>query len=134
MNLQHPLPESVVSAFHMMWGNFPENVTLVHKSKEIIAVNKAGAKLGICKPGIKCSSIGGTGAHKGCLAHKALAAHEPVHVYMPMSDGYSVGFWIPLDEHPDYFLHFSVGLSINYRTGEARDSASELQRLRELTL
>ena len=35
------LPEKVTEAFHLMWGNFPEPVTLVHKSFCVMALNKA---------------------------------------------------------------------------------------------
>jgi hypothetical protein len=127
MELKHPLPSSAVDAFHMMWGNFPEGVTLVHKSREIIATNKAAVKQGVLKAGMYCSSVGIPEMHKGCQANKALAECRAIYSFIPLPDGYSVGFWIPLDEHLEYFLHFSVGLTLNYRTGEPRDMREMLQ-------
>jgi hypothetical protein len=29
----------VIEEFHLIWDHFPEPVTLVHKSREVIAVN-----------------------------------------------------------------------------------------------
>ncbi len=49
--------QEVIQAFHIMWDNFPEPVTITQRSREIIAVNKKAAELGLTA-GIKCSSIG----------------------------------------------------------------------------
>ena len=132
MELKHPLPSAAIDAFHMMWGNFPEGVVLIHKSREVIALNKAADKLGVLKQGIKCSSVGTPEMHKGCLANKALAEEKATHVFMPLADGYAVGFWVPLDGHPEYYLHFSVGQTINYRTGEHRNPAELAQLFQKI--
>ena len=68
--------EEILSAFHLMWDNFPEAVTITQKSREIIAVNKKAAEFGL-KPGIKCSSIGKPENHKGCQCDKAVDTGEP---------------------------------------------------------
>ena len=112
------LPQDVVDAFHLMWGNFPESVSLVHKSRQVMAVNKAMERQGIVKPGMTCAQIGTPEAHKGCLANKALASGEAAFVHMPLPGRDGVGFWIPLDDYPDFFVHFSVGLTIDYKTGQ----------------
>ncbi len=115
------LPDAVIEAFHLMWGNFPEGVSLVHKSRQVMAVNKAMEKQGIVKPGMNCAKIGSPEAHKGCLANKALASGEAAFVHMPLPGRDGVGFWIPLDGYPEFFLHFSVGLSMDYKSGQRVD-------------
>ncbi|WP_281289442.1 hypothetical protein [Sporomusa termitida] len=40
------IDSKVMEAFELMWGNYPEPATLVHKSREIIAVNAAGRSFG----------------------------------------------------------------------------------------
>lgn len=107
---------NVVEAFRLMWGNFPEPVMLVHKTREILAVNDACRKAGGVT-GIKCSSIGAPERHKGCLANKALASQQPVYSKNE-SDGKTViGYWIPVVEHPDIYVHFGVGTMIDYDKG-----------------
>lgn len=39
--------QEVINAFHIMWDNFPEPVTITQRSREIIAVNKKAAELGL---------------------------------------------------------------------------------------
>ncbi len=104
------LPKEVLNAFHLMWGNFPEGVSLVHKSRQVMAVNKAMEKMGVVRPGMNCAKVGSPEAHKGCLANKF--------VPLPLPGRDAVSFWIPLGEYPDFFLHFSVGLRIDYKTGQ----------------
>ncbi len=47
----------VIEAFHLMWGGFPEPATLVHKSREVLAVNPACQKIGREK-GMNCAKPG----------------------------------------------------------------------------
>ena len=44
-------------------------------------------------------------------------------LYRPRSlpDHDAVGFWLPVEGHPDFFIHFGVGTTLNYKTGEAVD-------------
>ncbi len=123
MSLKNPLPADVIEAFHLMWGNFPESATLVHKSREVIAVNKACEKAGFCRPGMNCAKIGSPEIHQGCLANKALAAREAAHVFTPSPEGDVIGFWLPLDGYPEHYVHFSVGASMDYKTGSPKKSA-----------
>jgi len=39
--------QEVIQAFPIMWDNFPEPVTITQRSREIIAVNKKAAELGL---------------------------------------------------------------------------------------
>lgn len=127
MSTSPVLPNHVIEAFHLMWGNFPENVTLVHKSRYVMAVNKVTEAMGIIEPGMNCAKIGGK-PHKGCLADKAVASGEVKFVHIPLPDGEATGFWIPLEGYPDFFLHFNVGLTMNYKTGESRNLAEVMNQ------
>lgn len=108
------LPDSVIDAFHMMWNNFPEPASLVHKSRTVMAVNKAHQKLGILKPGMNCAKLGDPAAHKGCLANKAVASGAATYSYKQIDGKDKLGFWLPLDEYPEFFVHFGVGYFIDY--------------------
>ncbi len=116
------VPASVIDAFQLMWGNFPEPVSLVHKSRNVVAVNKWHQKAGYLTPGMNCAKLGAPGSHKGCLGNKALASGEATYSYNEKPDGTGVtAFWIPLDGYPELFVHFGVGISLNYKTGEPTD-------------
>ena len=52
------LANHVLEAFHLMRGNFPENVILVDKSRQVMAVNKGAAAMGLIKPGMNRAKIG----------------------------------------------------------------------------
>lgn len=107
------IDSKVIDAFHLMWGNFPEPVMLVHKTREILAVNEACSKLGGVV-GIKCSSIGEPERHKRCLANQALASQRAAYSKNE-SDGKTViGFWIPVVDYPDIYVHFGIGTIIDY--------------------
>jgi hypothetical protein len=90
-----------------MWDNFPEPVTLVHKSREVAAVNKGNDHYR--EPGVICAGTGGE-PHTGCRADEALksgkAAVSPSH--SDIEDKERITYWIPLDGYPDYFIHFSI--------------------------
>lgn len=101
----------VINAFRLMWGNFPEPVMLVHKTREILAVNETCRKLGGVV-GIKCSSL--PGQHKGCLANQALASQQAAYCKSEVNGKTIIGFWIPVIEHPDIYIHFGVGTTIDY--------------------
>ena len=39
--------EEIISAFHLMWDNFPEPVMITQKSREMVALNKKAASYGL---------------------------------------------------------------------------------------
>lgn len=106
----------MIKAFDVMWGNFPESVTLVHKSKEIVALNAACRALGREK-GMFCSKLGSPEAHKGCLANRALAAGKPMFKRIVSETRQLIAYWLPLEAYPDFYIHFSV----NYVGGTVVD-------------
>lgn len=112
---QHALPEDVINAFHLMWGNFPEPTSLVHKSREVMAINKAYEKIGGLTPGMNCAKTGNPETHKLCLANKALATGEATYYHVENNGKDLIAFWVPLTEYPEYFVHFGVGKTINFK-------------------
>ena len=68
-----PTDSKLTEAFHLMYASFPEPVLLIHKSREILAVNRAGQLSGVAA-GMFCNRQGNPEAHRGCLADKALKA------------------------------------------------------------
>jgi hypothetical protein len=104
--LKHPLPQEVVDAFHTMWDLFPEPVSLVHKSREVIAVNKVH----YLTPGAICARRGRGGPHNDCQANQALQEQKAVVVskHSPLEKQQLITYWVPIVGHPEYFIHFSV--------------------------
>lgn len=104
---------TVIDAFQLMWGNFPEPVMLVHQNRAILAVNEACSKFG-GEVGIKCSSIGAPENHKGCLANQALASRQATYSKNQANGKPVIAFWIPIADHPDILVHFGIGTTIDY--------------------
>ncbi len=105
--------EELIHAFHVMWDGFPEAVTITQKSRVMIAVNKKAAEFGL-KPGIKCSSIGSPEQHKGCLCNRAADSKKTVAITYEGPFGKSYGYWIPIEERPEWIIHFGVGSTFAY--------------------
>ena len=108
------LDTKVVEAFQLMWENFPEPVTLVHKSREVIAVNTACAAFGRT-PGMRCIEQGAPEAHRGCLANQALQTQTATYKTITRGDKTIISYWLPINGYPDYFIHFGVGVTIDYQ-------------------
>ncbi|MBQ7739192.1 MAG: hypothetical protein IJT59_06025 [Desulfovibrionaceae bacterium] len=101
--------QEIIEAFHVMWDNFPEPVTITQKTREMIAVNKKAAELGLTA-GVKCSSIGKPEDHRGCLCNKAIDTKQAIAVkYLGPSSETLYGYWIPIPERPEWIIHFGVG-------------------------
>lgn len=105
--------QKVIESFHMMWDNFPDPVMLIKKSRDIYAVNKKAASLGLTT-GIKCSSIGAPEKHKGCLCNQAADNKEAAYKAYEGSFGKAYGFWIPVAGAEEYIIHFGVGSTFEY--------------------
>lgn len=105
--------QKLVDAFQLMWGNFPEPAILVHKSREIIAVNAACATIGRVK-GMNCATHGAPEAHRGCLANQALSVQQSAFKKVQFGDKRIISYWLPVDGYPEFFVHFGVGVTIDY--------------------
>jgi hypothetical protein len=108
--------KEVIDAFHLTWGNFPESVLLIRKDRTIIAVNKAGKKIGR-EVNSKCFGLTSTESHQGCKANEALATQEFTYRKTKGDNGDIIDFWIPVDGKEDCFIHFSIGRRVNYEYG-----------------
>jgi hypothetical protein len=106
--------QKVLDAFDMMWGPFPEPVMLIHKDRTILAVNDTARTSGV-PVGVKCSSRNpentGDNHCRHCQAAKALRAAEAVSTYGVYGERHMKGYWIPLKEYPDVYLHFGVNIT-----------------------
>ena len=120
------VPQSVIDAFHLMWDEFPEPAQLHHKSKQILAVNKASAAIGM-QPGMVCSKLGSPESHKGCLAARCLKEGRAQHVCASMGGREIIGFWQPVAGYPELYVHYNVGFAFDYKKGER--VLNPLQRL-----
>lgn len=124
MSVVETIPLLVIDAFHLMWGNYPEPASLVHRTHEVIAVNKAYDNLGILKPGMNYTQLGTAENHRGCLASKCIKEQKAKYTYM--GSGQKVlAFWLPVDGYPDLYIHFGVGNRIDY---EAEFIAAKLKK------
>ena len=106
----------IIEAFHLMWGKFPEPVCLIHKSREIIAVNEVCQKNGGVI-GVKCFSKDSSEPHKYCLANQALASQQATYSKGESYEKEVIGYWIPVTDCPEIYVHFAVGAMIDYSTG-----------------
>lgn len=102
----------ILDAFQIMWGPFPEPVMLVHKDRTVMAVNDFARKIGIAA-GIKCHSLNPAGAPDGhcrqCQANRALSTGETVCSQEQTGGSSVIGYWMPLTEAPDLYVHFGIG-------------------------
>lgn len=106
--------EEIIRAFHCMWDGFPEPIMLIEKNRNIVAVNKKCAEFGM-KIGTKCSSYGKPEQHKGCRANEAADTKQPICITYPGPFGKDAyGYWSPLPEKPEWMLHFSIGITMEY--------------------
>ena len=104
------LDEKVLEAFHLMFDNYPAAAQLTHKSKRIMALNPACRAMGR-DVGMICAKHGPPEAHQGCLAAKMLKERKP---QWAAAENTAPGvqnmvvFWLPIDGHPDFYIHFAV--------------------------
>lgn len=99
----------LAESFRLMWDHFPGPCSLVHKSREVIAANPAARAMGR-EVGMICSKHGPPELHKGCLASKTLSSHEAQQIQMERDGKKNAVFWLPIDGHDDYYLHFAIGM------------------------
>lgn len=109
MSNSRDLENQLIPAFEMMWGKYHEPVTLIHRSFTIIAVNEASRASGGV-PGIKCNAKNPE-LHTGCQAMEALKTNELKMVVSERDGIHWTSFWIPVSGVPDYYIHFTNGLS-----------------------
>lgn len=100
----------LIEAFTLMWSAYPGPASLVHKSKTIIAVNRA-CLMGGRKPGMNCARWDSPDKHRGCLANRALKEQTPLHKEVRRDDGVFRVYWLPVPDYPDFYVHFTTELT-----------------------
>ncbi len=103
--------QQTLDAFEQMWGPFPEPVMLVQKDRTILARNELARTVGI-PTGIKCFSLNAEAvstACKTCKANLALREHRTVCTEEMQNGKKVIGYWMPLKNEPDVYVHFGVG-------------------------
>ncbi len=101
-----PDPE-LIKEFLSVWENYPYPAALIHKSKIIIAANKASIRGGRM-PGMNCSKWGSLALHRGCLAARTLEEQIPLNRESRNKKEIKRFCWLPLSQFPDYYIHFTV--------------------------
>jgi len=106
------VPTRILEAFHTMWGPFPEPVMLIQKDRTVLAVNDLARAIGI-PAGIKCHSLnqdhGADGHCRKCKANVALGTGATVRSEEMLGEDRVIGYWMPLAEEPDVYVHFGIG-------------------------
>jgi hypothetical protein len=103
--------QKILDAFQTMWGPFPEPVMLVQKDRTILAVNDLCRSVGT-PTGVKCFSLNPealTTTCKQCKANLALREHRTVCTESTQNGHRIIGYWMPLKEEKDVYVHFGVG-------------------------
>ena len=105
--------QRILDSFQTMWGPFPEPVMLIHKTRTILAVNDFARAMGI-PAGSKCSGLNpeAIGDHEHCSrcqADLAFKTGETVCTEESVAGKTIIGYWMPLKEIPDVYVHFGIG-------------------------
>lgn len=102
----------ILEAFQTMWGPFPEPVMLIHKDRTVLDINDFAKGAGIT-PGTKCHALSpeanNGGQCKRCQANRALQTGETVQCVEEICGKTVRGYWMPLKEVPDVYVHFGIG-------------------------
>jgi len=105
------LDQKILNAFQTMWGPFPEPVMLIQKDRTILAVNDLARSVGT-PTGVKCFSLNPearTTTCKQCKANLALHEERTVCTEETQNGKRIIGYWMPLKEEKDVYVHFGVG-------------------------
>ena len=99
--------DEITRNFHLFWDNYPGPVMLVHKTRTIMAANRAARALS-CPVGTRCIDLGEKKHHAGCLASKALKEGTGVREvsYAEHLGQVVDGYWIPLAGSEELYVHF----------------------------
>ena len=115
MTEQEQIEKSLSEAFHLMYDGLPEPVQLCHKTYRVVAVNPAGAAFGRV-PGQVCAQ-GCPGLKAGlCRQAQMRKAGVTTWRYTEKTENTPrmTTFWIPVAGNPDYYVHFGIGVTIDY--------------------
>ena len=108
----HQITEETLRNFHLFYDNFPTPVTLVHKDRTILAMNKSAETAGY-KAGIRCIDMGKKEHHKVCMANKALNEQTATRLvaYFDFAEAVLDTYWIPLAGSEEFFVHYAADIT-----------------------
>lgn len=112
---QEQLEAELNKAFHLLCDAFPEPMQLCYRTHRVVAVNPAAETHGR-HVGDNCAR-NCPGLKAGLCRHaQMMKSGNATWFRQPDgSDGAKVtAYWIPINGHPDYYLHFGVGVTIDY--------------------
>lgn len=119
---QEQIEKKLSEAFHLMCDGFPEPMQLCHKTHRIVAVNPAAEKYGRV-PGANCAR--NCPSLKAGLCRRLLMTQKNrttwFHLPAEGERRASTAYWIQIDGYPDYYLHFGIGITINYEANPTED-------------
>jgi len=110
--MQETERSALIQAFLATWELFPEPVSLLDRSRTILAINALGRRFGM-SIGDKCFSLNPE-AHgascRTCRANEALDRREAV-IKPDLFRGQDIqAYWVPLPGHDDCYIHFAIGV------------------------
>jgi hypothetical protein len=120
--------QGVLDSFQTMWGPFPEPVMLIHKTRTILAVNDCARAIGI-PTGSKCVALNaevGDVQCRSCKADLAFRTGETVCAEESLDGKTIIGYWMPLKEVPDVYVHFGIGSGAAMRAAKGAASSAKL--------
>ena len=115
MSEQEQTEATLSEAFHLMYDGLPEPVQLCHKTYRVVAVNPACERYGR-KPGVVCAQ-GCPGLKAGlCRQAQMRKAGTTTWLYTEKTETTPrmTTFWIPVAGYPDYYVHFGIGVTIDF--------------------
>ena len=115
MTEQEQIEAKLSEAFHLMYDGMPEPVQLCHKTYRVVAVNPACERFGR-KPGVVCAQ-GCPGLKAGlCRQAQMRKVGTTTWLYTEKTETTPrmTTFWIPVAGNPDYYVHFGIGVTIDY--------------------
>lgn len=99
----------LIEAFNLIWNRYPEPAMLIHRSKKMVAVNRACRDFG-GQDGAVCAEYGDPSHHRGCLADEALSRGKAMSVDRELpGEERMVVYWLPVEGYSDYYVHFFSG-------------------------
>jgi len=121
-SVQEQTEAELSKAFHLLCDAFPEPVQLCHRTHRIVAVNPAAESYGRAV-GQNCAR--NCPGLKAGLCRHAQMMKKGKSTWFHLPDGGngrpSTAYWIPVTGHPEYYVHFGVGVTIDYAAQPTED-------------
>lgn len=97
----------LIESFKLMWGKYPGQVALIHRSFRILAVNEP-CRLQGGIAGVMCCADNDCKPHPGCKAMLALKTNESQIASLERGGVPISSYWVPVSGETDYYIHFNA--------------------------